>query len=120
MWAQADQPSSPDSGASTPSAPKKRLQRVEILKIVDSDPMIEPSMVRVAEPRVMVADPVVTPFELLRQKAGLTIVLSFKVQLKSFRYLQGRDKECKNYGLNRLMSLYIVNTKKSKGLEQFH
>ena len=32
-----------DNGA--PTAPKKRLQRVEILKIVDSTPMIEPSQV---------------------------------------------------------------------------
>ena len=52
----------------TPTAPKKRLQRVEILKIVDSTPMIEPSQVHVNTPTVLVADPVVTPFEKLRQK----------------------------------------------------
>ena len=51
-----------------PTAPKKRLQRVEILKIVDSTPMIEPSQVHVNTPTVLVADPVVTPFEKLRQK----------------------------------------------------
>ena len=41
---------------------------MEILKIVDSTPMIEPSQVHVNTPTVLVADPVVTPFEKLRQK----------------------------------------------------
>ena len=72
------EPSSPDSGTSTPSAPKKRLQRVEILKIVDSEPMIEPSQVRVNQTTVLVADPVITPFELLRQKAGIPLLKYIK------------------------------------------
>ncbi len=59
-------------GSTTPTAanggPKKRLQRVEILKIVDSPPMIEPSQVVVNKAQVLVADPIVTPFEMLRQK----------------------------------------------------
>eukprot|EP00090_Calanus_glacialis_P005930 TRINITY_DN14639_c0_g1_i1.p1 TRINITY_DN14639_c0_g1~~TRINITY_DN14639_c0_g1_i1.p1 ORF type:complete len:1421 (-),score=247.02 TRINITY_DN14639_c0_g1_i1:1497-5759(-) len=58
----------PESGSTTPSAPKKRLQRVEILKIVDSPPMVDPSQVLVNQATVLVADPVVTPFEKLRQK----------------------------------------------------
>merc|ERR1712013_53819 len=57
-----------ESGSTTPSAPKKRLQRVEILKIVDSPPMVVPSQVLVNQATVLVADPVVTPFEKLRQK----------------------------------------------------
>ena len=62
-------PQKPDEGAtSTPSVPKKRLQRVEILKIVDSPPMVDPSQVVVNQARIMVADPVVTPFERLKQK----------------------------------------------------
>ena len=52
----------------TPTPPKKPLQRVEILKIVDSPPMVDPSQVVVNQARVMVADPVVTPFEKLKQK----------------------------------------------------
>ena len=41
-----DDTSSIDSDSpSTPSVPKKRLQRVEILKIVDSPPMVDPSQV---------------------------------------------------------------------------
>merc|ERR1712088_597113 len=57
-----------DEEDNAPTTPKKRLQRVEILKIVDSTPMIEPSQVHVNTPTVLVADPVVTPFEKLWQK----------------------------------------------------
>ena len=57
-------PSSPES----PSLPKKRLQRVEILKIVDSPPMVDPSQVVVNTATVLMADPVVTPLEKLKQK----------------------------------------------------
>ena len=57
-----------DGGVEAQVAPKKRLQRVEILKIVDSTPMVEPSQVHINTPMVLVADPVVTPFEKLRQK----------------------------------------------------
>lgn len=63
-----DDEETPESGSTTPSAPKKRLQRVEILKIVDSPPMVDPSQVLVNQATVLVADPVVTPFEKLRQK----------------------------------------------------
>jgi len=63
-----DEDETPESGSTTPSAPKKRLQRVEILKIVDSPPMVDPSQVLVNQATVLVADPVVTPFEKLRQK----------------------------------------------------
>lgn len=57
-----------EDGAEAQNTPKKRLQRVEILKIVDSTPMIEPSQVHVNQATVLMADPVVTPFEKLRQK----------------------------------------------------
>jgi len=63
-----DEDETSESGSTTPSAPKKRLQRVEILKIVDSPPMVDPSQVLVNQATVLVADPVVTPFEKLRQK----------------------------------------------------
>ena len=61
---------SPDNrpGPSTPSVPKKRLQRVEILKIVDSPPMVDPSQVVVNQARIMMAAPVTTPLEKLKQK----------------------------------------------------
>merc|ERR1719373_332853 len=59
---------STSSGPSTPSLPKKRLQRVEILKIVDSPPMVDPSQVVVNTATVLMADPVVTPLEKLKQK----------------------------------------------------
>merc|ERR1712226_854028 len=62
-------PSSPESpGPHTPPGPKKRLQRVEILKIVDSQPMVDPSQVVVNSATVLVADPVITPLEKLKQK----------------------------------------------------
>lgn len=74
------EPTSPGSGGSTPlsstgSGPKKRLQRVEILKIVDSPPMIEPSQVVVNKAQVLVADPIVTPFEMLREKVRYVLPL---------------------------------------------
>ena len=55
-------------GPPAPSVPKKRLQRVEILKIVDSPPMVDPSQVVVNQARIMVAAPVTTPLEKLKQK----------------------------------------------------
>ena len=62
-------PCSPESpGTQTPPGPKKRLQRVEILKIVDSPPMVDPSQVVVNSATVLVADPVITPLEKLKQK----------------------------------------------------
>ena len=62
-------PSSPESpGPLTPPGPKKRLQRVEILKIVDSPPMVDPSQVVVNSATVLMADPVITPMEKLKQK----------------------------------------------------
>jgi hypothetical protein len=86
---ESSEPTTPGSGGSTPAGSggsKKRLQRVEILKIVDSPPMIEPSQVVVNKARVLVADPVVTPFEMLRQKVlratffmpGLEIIYTYK------------------------------------------
>ena len=61
--------SSPESpGPDTPPGPKKRLQRVEILKIVDSPPMVDPSQVVVNSATVLMADPVITPLEKLKQK----------------------------------------------------
>ena len=55
------------------------MQRVEILKIVDSPPMIEPSQVVVNKAQVLVADPIVTPFEMLRQKVNIRSVVDAKV-----------------------------------------
>merc|ERR1719210_2569076 len=61
--------SSPESPVpSSSSLPKKRLQRVEILKIVDSPPMVDPSQVVVNQARILVAAPVITPLEKLKQK----------------------------------------------------
>ena len=57
-----------EAGGQQPSVPKKRLQRVEILKIVDSPPMVDPSQVVVNQARILVAAPVITPLEKLKQK----------------------------------------------------
>ena len=43
------------------SASRKRFQRVEILKIAEPCPLIDPSQVVVSQGQIMVADPVLTP-----------------------------------------------------------
>ncbi len=50
-------------GAAGPggSSPRKRLQRVEILKIAEPCPLIDPSQVVVTQGEILVADPVLTP-----------------------------------------------------------
>ena len=40
---------------------QKRLQRVEILKIAEPCPLIDPSQVVVTQGEILVADPVLTP-----------------------------------------------------------
>lgn len=40
---------------------KKRFQRVEILKIAEPCPLIDPSQVVVTQGEILVADPVLTP-----------------------------------------------------------
>ena len=53
----------PDSGAGGGSSTghKKRYQRVEILKIAEPCPLIDPSQVVVTQGEILVADPVLTP-----------------------------------------------------------
>ena len=53
-------PESVGDDTSSPS-PRKRLQRVEILKIAEPCPLIDPSQVVVTQGEVLVADPVLTP-----------------------------------------------------------
>ena len=43
------------------SVQRKRLQRVEILKIAEPCPLIDPSQVVVTQGEILVADPVLTP-----------------------------------------------------------
>ncbi len=50
------------SSSSSSSAPRKRLQRVEILKIAEPCPLIDPSQVVVTKGQVLVAEPVLTPY----------------------------------------------------------
>ena len=62
-------PTSPSSAAAAPSAKdggggaaaKKTLTRVEILKIAEPCPLIDPSQVVITQGEVLVADPVMTP-----------------------------------------------------------
>ena len=42
-------------------SPKKTLTRVEILKIAEPCPLIDPSQVVITQGEVLVADPVMTP-----------------------------------------------------------
>ncbi|CAB4064754.1 ARHGEF12 [Lepeophtheirus salmonis] len=53
-------------GGSGSTTPRKRLQRVEILKIAEPSPLIDPSQVVVTQGEILVADPVLTPIEKLR------------------------------------------------------
>ena len=49
-------------GAEDPTqVQRKRLQRVEILKIAEPCPLIDPSQVVVTQGEILVADPVLTP-----------------------------------------------------------
>lgn len=50
----------PGSGAASP-APQRRLQRVEILKIAEGTPLIDPTEVVVSQGAVLTAEPVLTP-----------------------------------------------------------
>jgi hypothetical protein len=45
----------------TGNGQRKRLQRVEILKIAEPCPLIDPSQVVVTQGEILVADPVLTP-----------------------------------------------------------
>eukprot|EP00096_Caligus_rogercresseyi_P016416 TRINITY_DN905_c0_g1_i3.p1 TRINITY_DN905_c0_g1~~TRINITY_DN905_c0_g1_i3.p1 ORF type:complete len:622 (-),score=163.72 TRINITY_DN905_c0_g1_i3:650-2515(-) len=56
------------AGGSESTTPRKRLQRVEILKIAEPSPLIDPSQVVVTQGEILVADPVLTPIEKLRRK----------------------------------------------------
>jgi len=66
----------PTSGSTSPAAgsaaaspaPQRRLQRVEILKIAEGTPLIDPAEVVVSQGAVLTAEPVLTPLEKLRRK----------------------------------------------------
>ncbi|XP_046634661.1 uncharacterized protein LOC124313870 isoform X4 [Daphnia pulicaria] len=59
----------PGSGSTAASpAPQRRLQRVEILKIAEGTPLIDPTEVVVSQGAVLIAEPVLTPLEKLRRK----------------------------------------------------
>ena len=45
----------------TENGSRKRFQRVEILKIAEPCPLIDPSQVVVTQGEILVADPVLTP-----------------------------------------------------------
>lgn len=54
--------STPGSGSTAASpAPQRRLQRVEILKIAEGTPLIDPTEVVVSQGAVLIAEPVLTP-----------------------------------------------------------
>ncbi|RXG69549.1 hypothetical protein Avbf_00210 [Armadillidium vulgare] len=49
-------------------APRRRLQEVQIIQIVEGPSLIQPSEVKVSQGVVLSAEPVLTPIELLRRK----------------------------------------------------
>ena len=55
---------------------RKRLQRVEILKIAEPCPLIDPSQVVVTQGEILVADPVLTPIG--KNKIWLVIIVFFQ------------------------------------------
>ena len=50
----------------TENGSKKRFQRVEILKIAEPCPLIDPSQVVVTQGEILVADPVLTPLGIFK------------------------------------------------------
>ena len=78
-------------GAEDPTqVQRKRLQRVEILKIAEPCPLIDPSQVVVTQGEILVADPVLTPignFSYLAKRCNfLNKVVSFGFGLNDFSY----------------------------------
>ena len=60
--ANTNESSSPGSGSTAASpAPHRRMQRVEILKIAEGTPLIDPAEVVVSQGAVLTAEPVLTP-----------------------------------------------------------
>ncbi|XP_059087739.1 uncharacterized protein LOC131884098 isoform X14 [Tigriopus californicus] len=57
-----------DPANSSSSGQRKRLQRVEILKIAEPCPLIDPSQVVVTQGEIFMAEPILTPIEKLRRK----------------------------------------------------
>jgi len=60
--------SSAKKAGETENGSRKRFQRVEILKIAEPCPLIDPSQVVVTQGEILVADPVLTPIEKIRRK----------------------------------------------------
>ncbi len=69
----------------TGNGQRKRLQRVEILKIAEPCPLIDPSQVVVTQGEILVADPVLTPIGKTIID-GQTIYLLNYFRLFSFLY----------------------------------
>ena len=65
-------------------AERKRFQRVEILKIAEPCPLIDPSQVVVTQGEILVADPVLTP---IGREAGIVNIYLKHQGAKSFTYL---------------------------------
>ena len=65
-------------------AERKRFQRVEILKIAEPCPLIDPSQVVVTQGEILVADPVLTP---IGRNDGIVNIYLKHQEAKSFTYL---------------------------------
>jgi hypothetical protein len=69
----------PTSGSTSPAAgsaaaspaPQRRLQRVEILKIAEGTPLIDPTEVVVSQGAVLTAEPVLTPLGIPTKQLGI-------------------------------------------------
>ena len=64
-------------------AERKRFQRVEILKIAEPCPLIDPSQVVVTQGEILVADPVLTP---IGRNDGIVNIYLKHQGAKSFTY----------------------------------
>ena len=63
---------SPATGSAAASpAPQRRLQRVEILKIAEGTPLIDPAEVVVSQGAVLTAEPVLTPLGIPPKQLGI-------------------------------------------------
>ena len=66
---------------------RKRLQRVEILKIAEPCPLIDPSQVVVTQGEILVADPVLTPigeYLFATKRASLSVLHSLSYFCMNF------------------------------------
>lgn len=68
--------SSSVGGGGSGTGSKKRFQKVEIMKIAEPCPLIDPSQVVVTQGQIFVADPVLTPIGTFSHQKNHSLLLS--------------------------------------------